>query len=87
MTIFDLDDITNEKQALLVANGILKEGIEAANAMRRKRQKIKVCMAKIKMLNSWCLANKWTTPIVLLKKAFTTLEDHIAELDVNLWGI
>ena len=87
MVLFDLDDITSEKIALATADDLVKEGIEAANAQRGKRMKIRTAMAKIKMLNSWCGVNKWREPIKRLKKSFNTLETCMAELDVNLWGI
>ena len=47
---FDLDEITSEQIALDCADELVKEAIQSAGATRRKRQKIRSCQAKIKML-------------------------------------
>tara|TARA_R100000742_G_C4168720_1_gene7741 strand:- start:108 stop:371 length:264 start_codon:yes stop_codon:yes gene_type:complete len=87
MTIFDLDDITVESEALVVADELVKEAITAVNSRRKRRQKIRSCQAKIKMLTSWCRVNKWTQPLLKVKKSFHALEEAIGEDDVNMFGI
>ena len=85
--IFDLDDITTEALAVEVADQLVKEAIQAVNSRRKRRQKIRSCQAKIKMLTSWSRVNKWAEPLVRVKKSFHTLEEAIGEDDVNMFGI
>ena len=84
---FDLDEITTEQVALTVADELVKEAIQSAGATRRKRAKIRSCQSKLKMFMSWCRTQKWKAPIVKVKKAFHTLEEAIADDDIQLWGI
>ena len=85
--IFDLEDITTEQIAVDVADRLVMEAIEASNASRRKRQKIRTCEAKIKMLQQWCKVKKWAQPVSSLRKSLDSLEEARAEMDVSLWGI
>ena len=85
--IFDLEDVTDEKVAIQVADRLLMEAIESSNASRRKRQKIRTCESKIKMLSQWCKIKKWDKPIATLRKSLDQLEEARAEMDVSLWGI
>ena len=87
MTIFILGDITTEAQAIKIALELVDEAIDASEAQRRKRQKIRSCMSKIKRLTKKCTTRKWSKPIKDLKESFQLLEEHIGELDVNLFGI
>ena len=87
MVIFDLDDITDAKVAQQAADGLVVEAIQASEATRRKRQKIRACTAKIKMLVKLCRVKKYDQPIKTVKKSFEMLEEERGDLDVNLFGI
>ena len=87
MIIFDIEDIKTEAQAGQVADSLKCEAIKASEAMRGKRKKIRLCEAKIKMLQKCCVANKWDEPIKSLHSTFDMLEEARSEFDVSLWGI
>ena len=85
--IFDLEDITDETVAQKAADDLVVEAIAASEANRRKRQKIRSCTSKIKMLVKLCRVKKYTGPIKTVRKSFEMLEEERGEMDVNLFGI
>ena len=87
MVIFDLEDLVDETKAQEAADLLVMEAIVASEASRRKRQKIRSCTAKIKMLVKFCRVKKYDKPINTVKKSFDMLEEERGEMDVNLFGI
>ena len=87
MIIFDIEDIKTEDQANETADSLKCEAIKASEALRSKRKKIRTCESKIKQLQKWCVANRWTSPIKSLHSTFDMLEEARAEMDVSLWVI
>lgn len=87
MIIFDLDDCVDEQTAQKAADALVIEAIDASEATRRKRQKIRSCTSKIKRLTKYCRHMKWEEPIKTMRKSFETLEEERGEMDVNLFGI
>ena len=85
--IFDLDDIVDETIAQDAADKLVVEAIVASESTRRKRQKVRSCTAKIKMLVKLCKVKKYAGPINSVKKSFDMLEEERGEMDVNLFGI
>ena len=84
---FDLDDIKDEVMAQAAADDLVVEAIVASEATRRKRQKIRSCSAKIKMLVKLCRVKGYHNPIKTVQKSFEMLEEARGEMDVNLFGI
>ena len=87
MGIFDLDDIKDEATAQQAADELVVAAIIASEATRRKRQKIRTCQSKIKMLTKLCKVKHYVGPIKTVQKSFEMLEEERCELDVNLFGI
>ena len=87
MVLFDLEDITDVATAQEAADGLVVEAIDASEATRRKRQKVRSCTAKIKMLVKFCRVKRYDEPINTVKKSFDMLEEERGEMDVNLFGI
>ena len=87
MTLFDIEDIKTEDQAIIVADSLSADAIKASCAQRNKSRKIRICSAKIDMLAKWCIKKEFQKPIKQLRKDFDTLEEAKAEISVNLWGI
>ena len=87
MVLFDLEDITDVQTAQAAADGLVVEAIDASEATRRKRQKVRSCTAKIKMLVKLCKIKKYAGPVNTVKKSFEMLEEERGEMDVNLFGI
>ena len=85
--IFDLEDIKDEASAQQAADELVVSAIAASEATRRKRQKIRSCSAKIKMLVKLCRVKGYHNPIKTVQKSFEMLEEERGELDVNLFGI
>ena len=85
--IFDLEDLTDESKAQAAADSLVVEAIQASEATRRKRQKVRSCTSKIKMLVKLCKVKKYTGPINTVKKSFDMLEEERGDMDVNLFGI
>ena len=85
--IFDLEDLVDEPTAQKAADGLVVEAIMVSEATRRKRQKVRSCTAKIKMLVKLCRVKKYDGPIETVKKSFDMLEEERGEMDVNLFGI
>ena len=85
--LFRIEDLVDEKSAMIIAEQLIDEAITASQSLRGKSQKIRICTAKIKKVQMKCASKGWTTPIDTLKSAFEMLEDARAELSVNLWGI
>ena len=85
--ILDLSSIVKEDQAIECARMLTIEAIEAKNAMRGKRQKVRACEAKCKMLLQYCRTMKWITPMAELKSSLDSMEQSLAEDSVSLWGI
>ena len=85
--ILDLSTIVKEDMAIECANALTIEAIEAKNAMRGKRQKIRACEAKCKMLLQYCRTKGWVKPMAELKSSLDGLEQSLAEDSVSLWGI
>ena len=85
--IFDIDDIIDEPTAKACAETLVREAIVASEATRRKRQKIRACTAKIRMLSKVCRHLKFDAPINTMKKSFDMLEEERGDMDVNLFGI
>jgi len=87
LTLFSLDELTSEKEAIAVAERLLDDAIDASEASRAKSQKIKRCKSKIMRVQKKCVVKNWKKPIEILKRGFDMLEEASAELSVNLWGI
>ena len=87
MVIFVLEDITSEKLAMAVANQLMDSAIEASEAGRGKRKKIRNCESKINKLHKKCIINKWQTPLTFMGNCLKVLEDARSEADVGLWTI
>ena len=87
MTLFSLDELTSEKEAIAVAERLLDDAIDASEASRGKSQKIKRCKSKIMRVQKKCIVKNWKKPIETLRRGFDMLEEASAELNVNLWGI
>ena len=85
--IFDLEDLVDEPTAQKAADDLVVEAIAVSEATRRKRQKVRSCTAKIKMLVKLCRVKKYDGPIETVKKSFEMLEEERGEMDVNLFGI
>jgi len=85
--IFDLEDLVDETTAQKAADDLVVEAIVASEATRRKRQKVRSCTAKIKMLVKFCRVKRYDEPIKTVKKSFDMLEEERGEMDVNLFGI
>ena len=85
--IFDLEDLVDEATAQKAADALVVEAIAVSEATRRKRQKVRSCTAKIKMLVKLCRVKKYDGPIATVKKSFEMLEEERGEMDVNLFGI
>ena len=85
--IFDLEDLVDEATAQKAADALVIEAIAVSEATRRKRQKVRSCTAKIKMLVKLCRVKKYDKPIETVKKSFEMLEEERGEMDVNLFGI
>ena len=85
--IFDLEDLVDEATAQKAADDLVVEAIMVSEATRRKRQKVRACTAKIKMLVKLCRVKKYSNPIATVKKSFDMLEEERGEMDVNLFGI
>ena len=85
--IFDLEDLVDEATAQKAADALVVEAIAVSEATRRKRQKVRSCTAKIKMLVKLCRVKKYDGPIETVKKSFELLEEERGEMDVNLFGI
>ena len=85
--IFDLEDLVDEATAQKAADDLVIEAIAVSEATRRKRQKVRSCTAKIKMLVKLCRVKKYSKPIETVKKSFDMLEEERGEMDVNLFGI
>ena len=85
--IFDLEDLVDEPTAQKAADDLVVEAIVASEATRRKRQKVRSCTAKIKMLVKFCRVKRYDEPINTVKKSFDMLEEERGEMDVNLFGI
>ena len=85
--IFDIDDIIDEPTAKAAAESLVREAIVASEATRRKRQKVRSCTAKIRMLCKICRHLGYDEPINRLKKSFEMLEEERGDMDVNLFGI
>ena len=85
--IFDLEDLTDEAMAQEAADRLVIEAIVVSEATRRKRQKVRSCTAKIRMLVKLCRVKKYDGPIATVKKSFEMLEEERGEMDVNLFGI
>ena len=85
--IFDLEDLVDEATAQKAADALVIEAIAVSEATRRKRQKVRSCTAKIKMLVKLCRVKKYDGPIETVKKSFEMLEEERGEMDVNLFGI
>ena len=85
--IFDLEDLVDEATAQKAADALVVEAIAVSEATRRKRQKVRSCTAKIKMLVKLCRVKKYDGPIETVKKSFEMLEEERGEMDVNLFGI
>ena len=85
--IFDLEDMVDEATAQAAADKLVVEAIDVSESVRRKRQKIRSCTAKIKKLVKLCRVKKWDGPIATVKKSFEMLEEERGEMDVNLFGI
>ena len=87
MILFSLDQLVDEQMACQVAERLVDEAIDAVEATRNKRRKIRLVESKIKRVQKKCVVKKWTQPLEQLKDAFTMLEECRGELDVNMWGI
>ena len=92
MILFDLEDITDVATAQEAADGLVVEAIDASEATRRKRQKVRACTSKIKRLVKLCrvkmkIDKAYGDPIKTLKRSFEMLEEERGEMDVNLFGI
>ena len=85
--IFDLEDLVDEATAQKAADDLVVEAIVVSEATRRKRQKVRSCTAKIKMLVKLCKIKKYAGPVNTVKKSFEMLEEERGEMDVNLFGI
>ena len=85
--IFDLEDLVDEATAQKAADALVIEAIAVSEATRRKRQKVRSCTAKIRMLVKLCRVKKYDGPIETVKKSFEMLEEERGEMDVNLFGI
>ena len=85
--IFDLEDLVDEATAQKAADDLVIEAIAVSEATRRKRQKVRSCTAKIKMLVKLCRVKKYDGPINTVRKSFEMLEEERGEMDVNLFGI
>ena len=85
--IFDLEDLVDEPTAQKAADDLVVEAIAVSEATRRKRQKVRSCTAKIRMLVKLCRVKKYDGPIETVKKSFEMLEEERGEMDVNLFGI
>ena len=85
--IFDLEDLVDEPTAQKAADDLVVEAIAVSEATRRKRQKVRSCTAKIRMLVKLCRVKKYDGPIATVKKSFEMLEEERGEMDVNLFGI
>ena len=85
--IFDLEDLVDEATAQKAADDLVVEAITVSEATRRKRQKVRSCTAKIRMLVKLCRVKKFDKPIETVKKSFEMLEEERGEMDVNLFGI
>jgi hypothetical protein len=85
--IFDLEDLVDEPMAQKAADDLVVDAIVASEATRRKRQKVRTCTAKIKMLVKFCRVKRYDEPIKTVKKSFDMLEEERGEMDVNLFGI
>ena len=85
--IFDLEDLVDEATAQKAADALVVEAIAVSEATRRKRQKVRSCTAKIRMLVKLCRVKKYDSPIATVKKSFEMLEEERGEMDVNLFGI
>ena len=85
--IFDLEDLVDEAHAQKAADSLVVEAIAVSEATRRKRQKVRSCTAKIKMLVKLCRVKKYDGPIETVRKSFDMLEEERGEMDVNLFGI
>ena len=85
--IFDLEDLTDETTAQDAADRLVVEAIAVSEATRRKRQKVRSCTAKIRMLVKLCRVKKYDGPIDTVKKSFEMLEEERGDMDVNLFGI
>ena len=85
--LFDLEDLVDEPTAQKAADDLVVEAIAVSEATRRKRQKVRSCTAKIRMLVKLCRVKKYDGPIATVKKSFEMLEEERGEMDVNLFGI
>ena len=85
--IFDLEDMVDEATAQAAADRLVVEAIDVSEATRRKRQKIRSCQSRIKMLIKLCRVKGYDNPIKTVQKSFEMLEEERGELDVNLFGI
>ena len=87
MVIFTLEDIKSEKSAMVVAEQLMDSAIEASEAGRGKRKKIRTCESKINKLRKKCIINRWQTPLTFMGNCLKILEEARSEADVGLWTI
>ena len=87
MVIFTLEDIKSEKLAMDVAYQLMDSAIEASEAGRGKRKKIRTCESKINKLRKKCIINKWQAPLTFMQQCLKVLEEARSEADVGLWTI